>query len=305
MRSLGTTVKSSSPLTTTRESSRAATKTQCNQKLKKKKKRVIKALHSWHAQQAMEEQRASWRRVFTHNPPLRFTSSQLLAWPGPQGYAQAVFPGRFSLGLCVCIGKEAGCLISTPDAKIKTAVNWPRGGTWLDVYLGQSHFALLSLLLSLMWVQSYFKLLCLFWGPSHSRSPSRQITVFAGPCFNQSRMLWKKKEQGWGNIYLSQLLWNKPSSSVSYPGLAAAPSLFYLWEEGGHGLVLSWEGLFGAVFFSSLFKLPILLSPHSGFPQTSSPKVTSLVAFSIMFSFLKKNFFWFLLSQWDLGRLGK
>ena len=149
VRSLGITVKSSSPLTATRESSRAATKTQCNQKLKKIK-RVVRALHSWHAQQAVEEQRASWRRVFTHYPPLRFTSSRLLAWPGPQGYAQAVFPGRFSLGLYVCIGKEAGCLISTPDAKIKTAVNWPRGGTWLDVYLGQSHFALLSLLLSLV-----------------------------------------------------------------------------------------------------------------------------------------------------------
>lgn len=39
----------------------------------------------------------------------------------------------------------------------------------------------------------------------------------------------------------------------------------------------------------SFFKLPILLSPHSGFPQTSSPKVTSLVAFSIIFSFLKKK----------------
>ena len=164
----------------------------------KKIKRVVRALHSWHAQQAMEEQRASWRRVFTHYPPLRFTSSRLLAWPGPQGHAQAVFPGRFSLGLYVCIGKEAGCLISTPDAKIKTAVNWPRGGTWLDVYLGQSLLALLCLLLSLVWVQRYFKLLCLFWGPSHSRSPNRQITVFGGPCFSQSRMLWKEKEQGEG-----------------------------------------------------------------------------------------------------------
>ena len=48
-------------------------------------------------------------------------------------------------------------------------------------------------------------------------------------------------------------------------------------------------GLCFSLLSLSFFNLPILLSPHSGFPQTSSPKVTSLVAFSIMFSFLKKK----------------
>lgn len=31
-----------------------------------------------------------------------------------------------TLGLYVCISQGAGCPISTPDAKIRTAVNWPQ-----------------------------------------------------------------------------------------------------------------------------------------------------------------------------------
>lgn len=42
---------------------------------------------------------------------------------GPMDTGRLCSPAGFTLHLHVCISKEAGCPISTPDAK-KTAVNW-------------------------------------------------------------------------------------------------------------------------------------------------------------------------------------
>ena len=52
-------------------------------------------------------------------------SHHLGFWPdqGPMDTGRLCSLAGFTLGLHVCISKEAGCPISTPDAK-KTAVNW-------------------------------------------------------------------------------------------------------------------------------------------------------------------------------------
>lgn len=161
--------------------------------------------------------------------------------------------------------------------------------------MGQSHFALLSLLLSLVRVQSYFKLLCLFC--SHFRSPNRQITVFRGLCPPQAGCPGRRKSRARGR----DLGCFKVSSSINHPSLAASSlPLFLFVEESRAGVILRRVTL-GTVFLCSLFflKLPILLFSYLGLPQTSVLRGLSFL-FSL-FPLLKKKKKNSCFFQWDLG----
>lgn len=88
-------------------------------------------------------------------------------WPdqGPLDTGTLCSLAGLTLGLMGISHQEASCPISSPDAEIRITINWPIEDL-PGCLSGQSCLALLSLLLFLVRVWSYFKLLCLFWGPS-------------------------------------------------------------------------------------------------------------------------------------------